>query len=117
MRRWVRRGLPLVAGIVLGVAGTTLGSIAASSPRPPTQPQSLIVSTTAGRLQGRATGPVAQYLGVPSAAPPPGALRWQPPQPVTPWNGVRSALAYGGRCAPLTNRNGPPGDQEGRPHL
>jgi para-nitrobenzyl esterase len=104
--------LPLAAGIVLGVAGTTLGSIAASSPGPATQPQSLIVSTTAGQLEGRTTGLVDQYLGIPYAAPPTGASRWQPPQPVTPWNGVRSALAYGGRCAQLTNGNGPRIDNE-----
>jgi hypothetical protein len=77
MRRWVRRGLPLVAGIVLGVAGivlgvavTTLGSIAASSPGPATQPQSLIVSTGAGQIEGRTTGTVDQFLGVRYAAPP-----------------------------------------------
>src|SRR6201999_2552711 len=87
MRRWVRRGLPLVAGIVLGVAGTTLGSIAASSPGPAARPQSLIVSTGAGQIEGRTTGTVDQFLGVPYAAPPAGALRWQPPQPVTPRTG------------------------------
>jgi carboxylesterase type B len=112
MRRWVRRGLPLVAGIVLGVAGTTLGSIAASSPGPATQPQSLIVSTGAGQIEGRTTGTVDQFLGVPYAAPPAGARRWQPPQPVTPWTGVRSALSYGGRCAQLANGNGPRIDNE-----
>ncbi len=112
MRRWVRRGLPLVAGIVLGVAGTTLGSIAASSPGPVVRPQSLIVSTGAGQIEGRTTGTVDQFLGVPYAAPPAGALRWQPPQPVTPWTGVRSALSYGGRCAQLTNGNGPRIDNE-----
>ncbi|HEY2519581.1 MAG TPA: carboxylesterase family protein [Streptosporangiaceae bacterium] len=112
MRRWVRRGLPVVAGIVLGVAGTTLGSIAASSPGPATQPQSLIVSTGAGQIEGRTTGTVDQFLGVPYAAPPTRARRWQPPQPVTPWTGVRSALSYGGRCAQLTNGNGPRIDNE-----
>jgi carboxylesterase type B len=112
MRRWIRRGLPLAAGIVLGVAGTTLGSIAASSPGPAAQPQSLIVSTGAGQIEGRTTGTVDQFLGVPYAAPPAGALRWQPPQPVTPWTGVRSALSYGGRCAQLANGNGPRIDNE-----
>jgi carboxylesterase type B len=112
MRRWVRRGLPLMAGILLGVAGTTLGSIAASSPGPATHPQSLVVSTGAGQIEGRTTGTVDQFLGVPYAAPPTGALRWQPPQPVTPWTGVRSALSYGGRCAQLTNGNGPRIDNE-----
>jgi para-nitrobenzyl esterase len=29
------------------------------------------------------------YEGIPYAAPPVGDLRWKPPQPVTPWEGIR----------------------------
>ncbi len=53
-----------------------------------------------------------QFLGIPYAAPPVGALRWEPPQPVTPWTGVRSALSYGSRCAQLASTNGPRFDTE-----
>ena len=38
------------------------------------------------------------FLGVPYAAPPVGALRWQAPQPVTPWTGVKQAATFGARC-------------------
>ena len=38
------------------------------------------------------------YRGVPFAAPPVGDLRWRPPQPVEPWDGVRDATAAGPAC-------------------
>jgi len=41
---------------------------------------------------------VRAFLGIPFAAPPVGKLRWQPPRPVEPWQGVRKAVAFGPRC-------------------
>ena len=38
------------------------------------------------------------FRGVPFAAPPVGALRWAPPQPVQPWKGVRAADKFGAHC-------------------
>jgi para-nitrobenzyl esterase len=45
-----------------------------------------------------ASAPVDAYLGVPYAAPPLGALRWQPPRPAAHWSGVRKADRFGARC-------------------
>ncbi|MCC3157245.1 carboxylesterase family protein [Hymenobacter sp. 15J16-1T3B] len=56
------------------------------------------VRVASGVLEGSAlAGGVRVFRGVPFAAPPVGALRWQPPQPVQPWPGVRAATAFAAR--------------------
>jgi carboxylesterase type B len=72
----------------------------------------LIVSTEDGMLHGQHAEGVDQFLGVRYAAPPVGALRWQAPQPVQPWSGVRDATSYGHRCPQLASGNGPQEDAE-----
>jgi para-nitrobenzyl esterase len=58
-----------------------------------------VVVIDAGRLQGTVVDGVAAFRGIPFAAPPVGEWRWRPPQPVTPWEGVRAARDYGPYCA------------------
>ena len=41
---------------------------------------------------------IRAFKGVPFASPPVGDLRWQPPQPVKNWKGVRKASQFGPRC-------------------
>jgi para-nitrobenzyl esterase len=41
---------------------------------------------------------VRAFKGIPFAAPPVGALRWQAPQPVAKWDGVRDASKFGNVC-------------------
>lgn len=59
---------------------------------PKTRP---LVSTTEGKLEGFSANGVFVFRGIPYAAPPTGNLRWQAPQPVTPWSGTRSAYEFG----------------------
>lgn len=56
------------------------------------------VKVTGGLIGGTADGEVRVYKGIPFAAPPVGNLRWQPPQPVVSWNGVRDASEFSADC-------------------
>src|SRR5208282_1316518 len=55
------------------------------------------LSVESGALVVPAAGAhgVRVYKGIPYAAPPVGPLRWRPPQPVLPWDSVRSTSAFG----------------------
>jgi para-nitrobenzyl esterase len=41
---------------------------------------------------------VRSFRGIPYAAPPVGDLRWRPPQPVVPWQGVKAADHFSAVC-------------------
>jgi len=58
------------------------------------------VKTAGGMVQGLLSldGSSIVYRGIPYAAPPVGALRWKPPQPAEPWQGVRKAFNFGPSC-------------------
>lgn len=49
------------------------------------------VDTAGGAVCGTTAGGVTSYSGIPYAAPPVGALRWQPPQPAAPWTSTLQA--------------------------
>ena len=58
------------------------------------------VNTAYGVLSGEKNEHtnIVTFKGVPFAAPPVGELRWQPPQPVMAWQGVREATAFAPRA-------------------
>ncbi len=55
----------------------------------------LVVETASGKVRGLRKDGVAQWRGIPYAAPPLGALRFLPPRPVAPWAGERDATRFG----------------------
>src|SRR6266568_8308046 len=74
-------------------AGKSAGQSASTNPDTP-----LVVATADGTVRGRAVAATDEFLGIPYAAPPVGALRWQPPRPPAPWHGTRAASSYAPHC-------------------
>lgn len=71
-----------------------------------------LITLADGQVQGTISGATRQFLGIPFAAPPVGALRWRPPQPVTPWVGTLDASSYSSPCAQLPALTGTPSESE-----
>src|SRR5690242_4387687 len=93
------------ARIRLTVAGVTLGALVAAAPAVSASilggqaaASGPVTGTANGAVRGVANGAVDEFLGIPYAAPPVGALRWQPPQPPKSWHGVRSAASFAPHC-------------------
>ena len=91
-----RVGLGLIAAGALLAPTAAAGASAAVSHSPGARP--LVVGTADGAVQGKATGPMDEFLGIPYAAPPVGPLRWRPPHPPAHWHGIRQATAFGPHC-------------------
>ena len=53
-----------------------------------------IAETTAGKIEGTEEDGLCVFRGVPYAAPPLGELRFRPPQPPEPWDGVRATQTF-----------------------
>jgi para-nitrobenzyl esterase len=83
----------LIAALVLAAAG------ARAEP----------VKVTGGLVEGASEAGLRVYKGIPFAAPPVGGLRWKAPQPVAPWTGVKSAVAFAPICQQFQSPNSPLG--------
>jgi para-nitrobenzyl esterase len=103
-----RVGLALTAG-VFSVATLVAGPAAATSMLPGAQgASSTLVHTGSGPVTGFVSGNMREYLGIPYAAPPVGALRWKPPAPVTPWTSPLAATHFGPHCPQAPSPFGQP---------
>ena len=86
----MQRTNPRILSIVVFLFLTFAGSTAAQDQ----------VKTANGMIAGTfdANSGVRSFRGIPFAAPPVGDLRWQAPQPVKDWKGVRQTNQFGARC-------------------
>src|SRR5579862_1827031 len=90
-------------GTRLAVAGLTLGALVAAAPAVSASTSGPVTGTANGAVRGLASGGTDEFLGIPYAAPPVGALRWQPPQPAASWSGVRDATTFAPHCPQLAS--------------
>jgi para-nitrobenzyl esterase len=103
-RAWRTRIRLAAAAVVLGVLGVAAPFASASTLGAQRgAPVSPVAITANGAVRGLAAGSVDKFLGIPYAAPPVGALRWQPPQPAARWSGVRDATKFGPHCPQLAS--------------
>jgi|HubBroStandDraft_1064217.scaffolds.fasta_scaffold00040_31 para-nitrobenzyl esterase len=94
-RRW--KSLSSVAGRLILGAAIALGAV------PSAWAQSTSVKTPSGTIEGVAVPGYVEFLGIPYAAPPIGALRWMPPQPAAPLADPFQATSFAPHCAQVAS--------------
>ena len=101
--RRVRTGLAAGAAATAVLTAAAACTTATATPGPSksaaqNHESELVVATAGGAVHGKAVAATREFLGIPYAAPPVGALRWQPPRPAAPWHGTRAATSYAPHC-------------------
>lgn len=77
--------------------GSTMTTLELDSVQTTPNTQPPVITTALGAVRGSVVDGVNRFLGIPYAAPPFGANRLRPPQPVELWSGVRDATTYGAK--------------------
>jgi para-nitrobenzyl esterase len=110
-----RIAISLLALLIVAAAGIgalwwslTPSDVAAVGPLGPLGPVSPVERTIdSGTLAGLRDRDIVIFKNIPYAAPPVGALRWRPPQPVTAWAGSRDATKFGNDCWQVRGKSDP----------
>ncbi|MGH7929392.1 MAG: carboxylesterase/lipase family protein, partial [Candidatus Binatia bacterium] len=77
---------------------TTNGSLEKEGAEKNQEKSATLIETSKGTVRGKVVGSARVFSGIPFADPPLGALRWRPPQPVSPWEGILDATKYKSSC-------------------
>lgn len=92
----MKKSILLVCTVFVGLLYFSIGFVMANDMQEEREPG--IVKTDAGYISGANVSGIWTYLGIPYAAPPTGDLRWRPPEPANPWEGIRNADKFGPSC-------------------
>ena len=101
MRNWLKQYL--VAGAALAMVGFLAQTPGAEASE---RSDNAIVSAPVGEIEGVTKDGVLVFKGIPYAAAPTGAKRWQPPVPFPDWDGGRKADKFGPACIQPKSRSG-----------
>lgn len=101
-RAWAT--LLLVAALVVGCGHGGSAAPQKSQPAYAGPLDAAVVRTPVGPMRGLVAADYRLFQGIPYAAPPVGALRWQPPRPAAPWPGTLEASKPGPQCVQETPR-------------
>ncbi|MBV8946583.1 MAG: carboxylesterase family protein [Solirubrobacterales bacterium] len=91
--------LAVLAAVAVLVTSAGVGARTARADTPTTAcAPGTDVTIDSGPICGASVNGTNEWFGIPYAAPPVGALRWQPPQPATPWSTTLQATQFGSEC-------------------
>ncbi|CAM5311555.1 carboxylic ester hydrolase [Streptomyces spiroverticillatus] len=86
------------AGLGLAALVASAAALLPSSAQAAPHAEGPVARTASGAVRGETTREGQQFLGVPYAAQPVGALRWKAPQAAPKWQGVREATRFANKC-------------------